>query len=109
MGVLTEITKRMLRTAERTFCVNHPWGAEQRSKPGCEGFRILKHSECSVEGEFVLRMQGFEAIHELAPEHFFEHIHWQEELLLRVDPPRVIRSQTAGGNNTMNMLEFLVP
>ena len=65
-----------------------------------------------MEVEFVLAMQRSEAFHKLAAEHFFEHIHWQEELLLRVDPPRVIRSQTAGGNNTMNMrmsLEFLVP
>ena len=51
-----------------------------------------------MEGEFVLRMHRFEAIHELSPEHFLEHLHRQEELLLRVDPPRVVRSQTAGWN-----------
>jgi hypothetical protein len=56
-----------------------------------------------VEGEFVLRMQRFQAIHKLAPEHFFEHIDRQEKLLLRIDPPRVVRGQTAGGNNTMNV------
>jgi len=41
-----------------------------------------------------------------------ENIDRQEESLLRVDPPRVVRRQTAGGNNTVNMrmmLEFLVP
>lgn len=27
-----------------------------------------------MEGEFVLPMQCFEAIHELAPEHFFEYV-----------------------------------
>lgn len=41
--------------------------------------------------------------HELAPEHFLEHTDWQEELLLRVDPPRVVRSQTSGGYDTMNV------
>ena len=56
-----------------------------------------------MEGEFVLRMQRFQALHEFAPEHFFKHIDRQEELLLRVDPARVVRSQTAGGNHTMNM------
>jgi hypothetical protein len=56
-----------------------------------------------VELEFVFRMQRFEAIHELAPEYCFEHIDRQEEILLRVDPPRVVRSQPAGGNNTMNV------
>jgi len=56
-----------------------------------------------VEAEFVLRVQRFEALHELAPEHFLEHIDRQEELLLRVDPSRVVRSEPAGGNNTMNV------
>jgi hypothetical protein len=64
-----------------------------------------------MEGDFVLCMQRFEAIHELAPEHFFEYLNGQKEVLLRVDPPRMVRRQTAGGNNTMNvrMMEFLVP
>ena len=56
-----------------------------------------------MESKSVFRMQRFQAIHELSPEHFFEHIHRQEKLLLRVDPVRVVRSQTAGGNNTMNV------
>jgi hypothetical protein len=56
-----------------------------------------------VEGEFVLRMQRSETFHELAPKYFFEYVHWQEELLLGVDPPRVVRSQTAGGNYTMHV------
>ena len=101
MGVLAEITKRVLRTAEWTFGINHPWKAEQRTKPCCEGLGILQYREGSVEVEFVLGMQRSETVHELAPEHFFEHVHWQEKLLLRVDPPRVVRSQTAGGDYTM--------
>ena len=112
MGVLAELTERVLRSAERTFGINHPCGAEQQTEPSWEGFGIPQYRKGSVEVEFVLGMQRSEAFHKLAPEHFFEHIHGQEELLLRVDPPRVARSQAAGGNNTVNMwmsLEFLVP
>jgi len=36
MGVLAEITKRVLRAAKRAFCINHPWGAEQRTQPRSE-------------------------------------------------------------------------
>ena len=86
MGVLAEIAKRMLRTAKGTLRVNHPFGAEQRAKPRRKGFRILKRGECSVEAEFVFRMEFFEPVHELAPKHFFEHINRQEKLLARVDP-----------------------
>jgi len=65
-----------------------------------------------VESEFVLRMELFQAIHELAPKHFSENLDGQEKSLLRVDPPGVVRSQTAGGNHAVDvrmMLEFLVP
>lgn len=46
-----------------------------------------------MEAEFVLGMQRFEALNKLAPEHLWEHRHWQEELLLRFDPPRVVWRQ----------------
>src|SRR2546426_848222 len=112
MSILAEIAKRVLRTAERTFRVNHPWGAEQWTKPRREGLRILKCGKCSVETKPVLGMQFSQAIHELAPKHFPENIDRQEEPLRRVYPPGVVRSQTAGGNYTVDMrmmLEFLVP
>jgi hypothetical protein len=103
MGVLTEITKRVLRTAEGSLRVHNPFGAEQRAEPRREGLRFPKRGECAVEGEFVLRMQRFQAVHELSPEHFFEDLNRQEELLLRVDPAGVIRSQTSGGSHAMNV------
>ena len=65
-----------------------------------------------MEAEFVLRMQLFESIHELASEHFTQNVHRQEEFLLRVDPLRVVGSQPAGWNHTVDVrmkLEFLVP
>src|ERR1700689_5029448 len=86
MGVLAEVAERMLRTAKRPLRVNHPFGTEQRTKPGRERFRILERGECSVEAKLLLRVQCHQAIHELAPEHFFENIDRQKELLLRVDP-----------------------
>lgn len=82
MRVLAEIPKRMLRTAKRPLRVNHPFGAEQRTEPRRKHLRILKRGECSMESKPVLRMQCSQAIHELSPEHFFEHINRQEKLLL---------------------------
>ena len=112
MGVLAEIAKGVLRPPEWAFRVNDPRRAEQRTKPCCESLGILKRGEASVEAEPALRMEFFEAIHEFAPKHLFENVDWQEELLLRIDPPRMVRCQTACGNDTMNvrmMLEFLAP
>jgi hypothetical protein len=79
MSVLAEIAKRVLGAAGRAFGVNHPLGAEERAKPGGEGLPILQRGQCSVELNFVFRMQRFEAIHELALEHGLEHIDRQEK------------------------------
>jgi hypothetical protein len=103
MSVLAEIAKRMVRAAEGTFRVHHPFGAEQRTQPRREHLWILKRSQRAVEVELVPCVQILEALHELAPEHFFENLDGQEESLLRVDPPGVVRSQTAGGNHTVNV------
>ena len=112
MSVLTKITERMLRPSKWAFGVNHPLGAEKRTKPRREGFGIEKRGQRSVKAEFMLRMQLFESIDKLAPKHFTEHLDRQEELWLRSDPSRVIGSKTAGGYNTVHMrmmLELLVP
>ena len=82
MGVLAEITKRVLGTTEWAFGVYHPFGAEQRAEPGGERLRILKRRECSMEAEFALPMKLSQPFCELAPEDFFEDIDRQEELLL---------------------------
>src|ERR1700676_472863 len=103
MSVLAEIAQRMLRAAEGTFRVHHPFGAEQRTQPRREHLWILKRSQRAVEAEFALRVQIFKAVHELASEHFFEDIDGQKESRLRIDPPGVVRSQTAGGNHTVNV------
>ena len=83
-------SKCMSRASKRTFRVNHPLGAEHRTQPGCERLRIRKSGECSVETEFMFRMQFPQAIHELAPEHLTENIDRQEESLLRLNPPRMV-------------------
>jgi hypothetical protein len=86
MGILAEVAKRVLRTAKRAFGVDHPFGAEQGTKPGRKRLPILQRGKGSVETEFVLRMQCFKAIHKLAPKHFSENLNGQEESRLRVDP-----------------------
>ena len=82
VGVLAEIAKGVLRSAEWAFRVNDPRRPEQRTKPCCESLRILKRSEVSVEAEPALRMEFFEAFHEFTPKHLFENADRKEELLL---------------------------
>src|SRR2546426_2329650 len=98
MGVLAEVAKRVLRTAERAFRVDHPFGAEQGTEPCREDLRVLKHGECSMKAEFVLRTQRLQAVHKFSPKNFRKNLNWQKESRVRVNPPGVVRSQTAGRN-----------
>ncbi len=112
MSVLAKITERVLRPSKGAFGVNYPLGAEQWTKPCCEGFRIVKRGERSVKAELMFGMELPEPIDELAPKHFTERPDRQEELWLRSDPLRVIGSKTAGGYHTVHMrmmLELLIP
>jgi hypothetical protein len=43
-----------------------------------------------MEAELALRMELPQSFCKLAPEHFLEHIHRQEELSLRIDPARAL-------------------
>jgi hypothetical protein len=45
MSVLAKITERVLRPSQGAFGVNHPLGAEQRTKPRREGFGIDKRGK----------------------------------------------------------------
>src|SRR5580692_9019552 len=49
MSVLAKITERVLRPSKGAFGVNHPLGAEQRTKPRREGFGIDKRGKRSVK------------------------------------------------------------
>src|SRR5437867_3538831 len=112
MGVLAEIAQRVLRTPNGRFAYTTHGERNSGRSHAAKDLRILQSGGCSVEAEFVLCMQRFQAVHELAPEYFFENTNRQEETLLRVDPPGVVRSQAAGWNHTVDvrmMLEFLVP
>src|SRR6185437_8074407 len=48
-------------------------------------------------------MKPSESVEELATEDLAQHIEWQEESPLGVDPPGSVRGQSSGGNNTVKV------
>jgi hypothetical protein len=103
MRVAAEVAKRLFRSAKGAFGVDYPSGPEQQTKPSRERPGILKLRECSMKAQFALGMQLAQAVHKLAPEHFSQNCDGQEKTSLRHLPSRVVGSQSAGRNNTVNM------
>jgi hypothetical protein len=82
MCVLAKIAERMLRAPKRRFGINHPLGAEQRTKPSRKRLGVHQPGERPMEAEFVIRMQFSKTIYELAPEHDSKDRDRQEKLWL---------------------------
>ena len=103
MRVSAEIVQNMLRPAEGPFGVHHPIGAEQRTYPGSERFRLSQLGQFSAKREFAGAVEFAEAGDELAAEHSAEDLHRQEEMGRSRDPLAMIGRQAAGRNDAVDM------
>ena len=112
MGVVAQITERMLGTSEGPFGVDVPVASEQGSYPGGEGFGVSERFQVAVEAQLALPEVAFQSGNELTAKDAAEHLDGKEEGVARADPVGAIERQSAGGHDTMHvrvMFEFLIP
>ena len=112
MSVSAEIAQYMLRSSEGRLGIDDPVLAEQRTQPGPEGTRLGQRPQAAVELEVTSMECVAKSFDELAAEDTAEHADGQEEGAPGGDPACVIRCETAGGNDAVNMgmkLEALIP
>ena len=112
MGVSAEIAQYMCRPAEGPLGVDDPVISEQHTQPSGEGARLDHRQEIAVELELALMEGVAKPGDELAAEYATEHADGQEEGSPRGDPVGMIRCQTAGGNDAVDMrvkLQSLIP
>ena len=112
MGVGAEIAQHMFRSAEGPLGVDDPVVAEQHSQPGSEGARLGQRQQAAVELKLTSLKGVAKSGDELAAEDAAEHADGQEEGAPGGDPAGVIRRETAGGNDAVDMrmkLQALIP
>ena len=112
MGVTAEILEHIVGAAEGWFGVDDPVFSEQRSEPGSEDLRLREQSQIAGEVQLVTLKSGLESGDELAAKHASEYLDGEKEARLRSNPAGVIKRESAGGDNAMDMrmkLELLVP
>ena len=112
MGVGAEIAQHMFRSSEGSLGVDDPVMAEQDPQPGCEGTWLSEWGEVAVELERASMESSCESGDELAAEDTAEHADGQKEGVPGGDPAGVIRRETTGGQDAVDMrmkLQALIP
>jgi hypothetical protein len=110
--VTAQIAQRMFGPAERALGIDHPIGAEQRAEHGGERLRRLEGRKAAVKPELARGVEFAETRHKLPAEHAAEHLDGQEEVMPPCNPARVIRCQSAGRNDAVDMRveqQLLIP
>src|SRR5271167_2766839 len=112
MGVSAEITQGMFGTSERGFAIDHPVMLEQLAKPGGEDLRLSELIQIAIEAQLPYVAGAFQRGQELTAKNPAQHFDGKKERVVGVDPMGVIRRESTGGDDTMDMgmkLQLLVP
>jgi hypothetical protein len=112
MRVAAQVAQHVCGPAERTFAINDPIGAEQRTEPGGERLGCLEMSAITVKTQLSLGVEFTEALDEFAAEDAAENFYGQKEAGLCGDPLLAVGTQAAGRDDAVNMgmvQQLLIP
>ena len=103
MGIAGQVVEHVFWSAEGWLGVDNPILPEQLSQKAAEGLAFTQVLEAPVEVELFLTEKVFQPGDELAAKDAAEHSDRKEEVMLRMNPARVIWRQTAGGDYTVGV------
>src|SRR6516162_1471317 len=112
VGIAAEILQDVLGSAEGWFGVDDPVFAEERTQPGREELGMGERCEFSGQVQLTALEGRLQAGDELATKHASQYSNGKEEAWVGSNPAAVIKRESAGGDDTVDMgmkLEFLVP
>jgi hypothetical protein len=104
MGVASQVLENVFRSAEWWLDVDHPIVAVQLAKKAAaEESGFGKMLEIAMKLEPVVAEQVLETVNEFASKHAAEYFFRKQELVPGMNPPRVIRRQSAGGYDAVQV------
>lgn len=109
MRIAAEIAQDMLGSAEWPLAVNDPLLSVRLPNQFGKHLRPSEWLQVAVKVQSAVPESFFESIGELSPEQFFQCRYGQREFRMRWNPPAMIRGQTSGRSDAMDMrmmLEF---
>ena len=99
----TQVANDLVRSAKGGFGVNDPILPKQRSQKGGEVVQFRQMFNRTRTGETFLQMQTPQCSNKLSAEDFAECFDWEEERVVRMNPPRFVRRDAAAWNDAMDM------
>ena len=103
MCVACQVLENVFRSAEWWLDVDHPIVAVQLAKKAAEEPGFGKMLEIAMKLEPVVAEQVLETVDEFASKHAAEYFFREQELVPGMNPPRVIRRQSAGGYHAVQV------
>ena len=91
MRVACQVLKNVFRSAEWWFDVDHPIMPAQLAKKAAEESGFGKMLEIAMKLKLSVAEEALEAVHEFAAKHAAEHLLRKQEVVLGMNPARVIR------------------
>jgi hypothetical protein len=103
VGIAGEIAEHLLRPGERGLRVDDPIDPGQGVEPCCKGGRIGQGCECAGEAELTIGEGAAHLPQEQFAEAAGEHAHGQKEAGRTADSARLVRRESAAGNDAVQM------
>ena len=103
MRVAGQVLEYVFRPAEWWLGVDHPILPEQLSQEAVKELGFAQMLEIPMEAELVLAEQALQPRDELATKDAAEHLHRKEEVVLGMNPARVVWRQAPGGYDTVHV------
>ena len=112
MGVSSQVVEDILGAPEGRLTVDDPVPAEEWAQERGKSFGRGERLQLAVETQLALGESAFQSCDELAPKDPSQDGKGQKEAATGTKPTVMVRGESAGGDNTMDMrmmLQLLVP
>jgi hypothetical protein len=90
MGIAGQVLEDVFRSAEWWLGVDHPILPEQLSQKAVKDLGFSQMPEMAMEAEFLLAEQALQPGNELAAKDTAEYSYREEEVVLGMNPARVV-------------------
>src|SRR5260370_33036561 len=113
MGVGSEVTQARIGPSEWRLAIDHPAMTEKLTDKTPPQLGLSEALEQAVKAELSGSTGLLQCLHEFATEHLAENCYGEKEVVAPgINPMGVVRRQTAGSNDAVNMgmmQQLLVP
>ena len=112
MRVAGQVVEHVFWSAEWRLSIHHPVLMEQLAQKTVKSFGVFQSFELSEKAELLLAEKALQPSDELTAKNAAKYLHGEEEMVLGMDPARVVCGKASGRYDAMHVgmsLQVLSP